>query len=217
MREKKGFIKTLDNFARIKYNIEYKIYFNYPQLCRGKLSKGEIMKTCPTCGRQFDGRFCPGCGTLAAEDASCPACGVRITGSPKFCPNCGHSFDTATPSNQSNSDNGVYTSAGANMQNNYTPGTGYSQYNGGTPTPKQTNGLAIAGFILSFIFSFIGLILSIVGLVKAKDYGGSGKGLAIAGIIISIIMMILSIMIQGMLEELLAEFETMSSIIFCIV
>lgn len=51
------------------------------------------------------------------------------------------------------------------------------------------NGIAIAGFVLSF-FSFaavIGLILSIVGLQKSKlpEFNGKGKKLAIAGIVIS--------------------------------
>ena len=54
-----------------------------------------------------------------------------------------------------------------------------------------SNGVAIAGFVLSF-FSFaavLGLILSIVGLQKSKqpEFNGKGKGLAIAGIILSCI------------------------------
>ncbi len=58
-----------------------------------------------------------------------------------------------------------------------------------TNTPN--NGIAIAGFVLSF-FSFaavIGLILSIVGLQKSKtpELNGKGKGLAIAGIVLSCI------------------------------
>lgn len=57
---------------------------------------------------------------------------------------------------------------------------------------KQSNGLAIAGFILS-LFSptfLIGFILSIVGLVKSRDMNGSGKGLAIAGVVLSSIVML---------------------------
>jgi hypothetical protein len=56
-------------------------------------------------------------------------------------------------------------------------------------TTKRTNGLAIAGFVLAFLAPLIGLILSIIGLVKAKNYGGSGKGLSIAGIVISVILL----------------------------
>ena len=40
-----------------------------------------------------------------------------------------------------------------------------------------------------------GLVLSIVGLVKAKDYNGDGKGLAIAGIVICAVVMVLGIIL----------------------
>lgn len=73
----------------------------------------------------------------------------------------------------------------------------------GAPYPPQPNGqqpyypragkwnvCAIIGFILAFLFSLIGLILSIVGLNQIKRTHEKGRGLAIAGIIISIIMMI---------------------------
>ena len=59
----------------------------------------------------------------------------------------------------------------------------------------KTNGLAIAGFVLSLasllfglICSIPGLILSIVGLNQCKKNGDEGNGLAIAGIIVSAIM-----------------------------
>ncbi len=64
---------------------------------------------------------------------------------------------------------------------------------GAAPQQKQTNGLAVAGLILPIVmpqFSIMGLILSIVGLVKSREMGGSGKGLAIAGIIVSIVMLV---------------------------
>lgn len=63
---------------------------------------------------------------------------------------------------------------------------------GGVPQQNQTNGLAIVGLILPIVmpqFSIMGLILSIVGLVKSREMGGSGKGLAIAGIIVSVIVL----------------------------
>ncbi|MDE7452925.1 MAG: DUF4190 domain-containing protein [Clostridia bacterium] len=63
------------------------------------------------------------------------------------------------------------------------------------------NGFAIAGLVCSF-FSFaavIGLILSIIGLRKAKtpEYNGKGKGLAIAGIVISCITLFYWIIIMA--------------------
>lgn len=50
---------------------------------------------------------------------------------------------------------------------------------------KQGNGFAVAGFILSLL-PLLGLIFSILGLVRSGKAGGKGKGLSIAGIILSI-------------------------------
>lgn len=52
------------------------------------------------------------------------------------------------------------------------------------------NTCSILGFIFSFLFALVGLILSIIGLNKAKKEGNK-TGLATAGIIISVINMIL--------------------------
>lgn len=60
---------------------------------------------------------------------------------------------------------------------------------------KKTNTLAILGFIFSFLFSLLGLILSILGLKKSKETG-SGKGLSIAGIVISSVSIAMSILIM---------------------
>ncbi len=63
-----------------------------------------------------------------------------------------------------------------------------------TPIPIQDTSTAIAGFILAFLFAPLGLIFSIAGLKKAKQldgatkqFGGVGRGLAIAGLIVSIL------------------------------
>ena len=82
---------------------------------------------------------------------------------------------------------------------NFDPNTGQPINNNVQPTPQaapsKTNGMAIAGFIVSLLVSgLIGLILSIIGLNKAKECN-SGKGLAIAGIIIGIVKMILTILV----------------------
>ena len=45
--------------------------------------------TCPQCGAQATGKFCPECGTKKPEPDGwvCPKCGTHATG--KFCPECG--------------------------------------------------------------------------------------------------------------------------------
>ena len=52
---------------------------------------------------------------------------------------------------------------------------------------KDSNSMAIVGFIMSFFVSIAGLICSIVGYRNAVNGNADGKGLALAGIILSAI------------------------------
>ncbi|WP_419917643.1 hypothetical protein [Candidatus Poriferisocius sp.] len=72
------------------------------------------------------------------------------------------------------------------------------------PHIKPANGMATAGFILSFftLTPFVGFpifVLSIVfcsiGLRRANVEGRQGKGLAIAGLVINIVMLLFAILI----------------------
>ena len=64
------------------------------------------------------------------------------------------------------------------------------------PAPATSNGMAIAGFVLSLLgISLVGLILSIIGLKKSKELGGAGRGLAIAGIVIGAVYMAVSFIV----------------------
>lgn len=62
-----------------------------------------------------------------------------------------------------------------------------------TPAKKKFNGLAIAGFVLSFFdyFCILGLIFSIIAIVVINKKDQRGKGLAIAGMVISIVITVL--------------------------
>lgn len=57
----------------------------------------------------------------------------------------------------------------------------------------RTNGMCIAGFVLAFFCSILGLIFSIIGLNQAKTRNERGQGFAIAGIVISVLGIILGI------------------------
>lgn len=57
---------------------------------------------------------------------------------------------------------------------------------------SSSNGMAIAGFILSFFIPLLGLIFSIIGLKRSKETN-NGKGLSTAGIIISCITMVITL------------------------
>lgn len=63
---------------------------------------------------------------------------------------------------------------------------------------SSSNGMAIAGFILSFFIPLLGLIFSIIGLKRSKETN-NGKGLSTAGIIISCITMVITI-IMGIIS-----------------
>ena len=60
---------------------------------------------------------------------------------------------------------------------------------------EESNVLAIVGFILSFFIAVAGLVCSILGLKKAPELGGKGRGLAMAGLIISIICLVLYVIL----------------------
>ena len=64
-----------------------------------------------------------------------------------------------------------------------------------TNSSNQSNTLAIVGFIFSFFIAIVGLICSIIGFKRAPEFGGNGKGLALAGIIISSLSIILTIIL----------------------
>jgi hypothetical protein len=97
---------------------------------------------------------------------SCPKCGTALAPGAAFCSVCGTNL--AAP-----------------------PVQGLSQ---GVPPPmmvapmvQRTSGMAIAGFVLAFFCSLLGLIFSIMGHNECKRSEGmvGGDGLAIAGIVIS--------------------------------
>ncbi|MBQ4168146.1 MAG: zinc ribbon domain-containing protein [Clostridia bacterium] len=69
---------------------------------------------------------------------------------------------------------------------------------------KGTNGLAVAGFICSFFFPFVGLVLSIIGLsIADTGYQKPMRGLAIAGIIISAVLLVLRVALGALIGSLI--------------
>jgi hypothetical protein len=60
-------------------------------------------------------------------------------------------------------------------------------------TNERTNGMAIAGFVLSFFIPLLGIIFSAIALGQIRRRGGRGRGLATAGLIISLATILLVI------------------------
>lgn len=91
----------------------------------------------------------------------------------KFCTNCGNQLiDEAAFCPKC----GVMANTNNNVNNN----------------SNKTNGFAIAGLILSFFTTILGLVFSIIGLVKSKTTN-DGKPLAIVGLVISIFKILITI------------------------
>ena len=53
-----------------------------------------------------------------------------------------------------------------------------------TPDTRPLSTLAVVGLVLAFFVNVIGLVISIIALVKLRTSGERGRGLAIAGIIV---------------------------------
>ena len=106
----------------------------------------------------------------------CPNCKQDLENDDVFCPKCGTKVDSKENVVEKNIEKKSDSTTSS--------------------TPKSsTNALALVGFIVSLVstilccgmFNVVSLILSIVGIVQAKDYNGNGKAFAIAGIVISAI------------------------------
>ena len=105
----------------------------------------------------------------------CKYCGKELNDNALICPNCGVATDK------------------------------YMAVAKTADAQQKTNGLAIAGMICAIVGliggdyffcipSIIGLILSIVGMVKVKQYN-SGYGFALTGIIIGAISLLIWLMV----------------------
>ena len=126
----------------------------------------------------------------------CRHCGKDV-GNAAWCPYCGAKQQ---PDEQNAQTNGSCQTS-TDSQNAWGEQINLS-------SPPRTNIFAIVGLILAFFSSLLGLIFSIIGLAKAREYG-SGKGLAIAGIVVSIFSIVFSIIATLLwlpqLQQALAE------------
>ena len=134
---------------------------------------------------------CPRCATINLDGSVvCSSCGAQL---PIAAPPPGAAPYGAPP----------YGAPPMGAPPGYPPGPPPGYYPPPYGVPMQmapsTSGMAVAGFVLSFLCSILGLIFSIIGYNEVKNSNGmkTGGGLALAGIIISIVNMLLGIMIMS--------------------
>jgi hypothetical protein len=115
----------------------------------------------------------------------CSKCGAPLNGA-AFCSACGTSVLVAPSA---------------------APGNPTASSLSGVPQAPTTNGLAIAGFVISivgfFVFNWLGVVFGIVALNQIKKSEGrqSGRGLAIAAIVIGSLFLIPFLSIFSFLSQ----------------
>ena len=77
----------------------------------------------------------------------------------------------------------------------YSPRSAPADNSAQSPAVECSNDMATAGLVFAFLIPLLGLIFSLIGLQRAKQYNGKGQGLAIAGLVISLLGMLVGVMI----------------------
>jgi len=136
---------------------------------------------CGNCGNQMqpDSQFCAKCGARGQAPAPAPAPAQPFTSS---------------------------TTTQFGQFGEQTQSTQFSSGQSHSSTMPQKNSMATAGLILAFFIPILGLIFSCMGLSKAKQLNGLGRGVAIAGIVISILNFLLTLFVlPELLDGLVVE------------
>lgn len=136
----------------------------------------------------------PGVG--AARFGGAPA-------TPSSAPTRVSTFGSADPlPNEQRTGSSLQTPTYAPAAAAYAGATSFGTFGSASPAPSapmvwetpRTDGVAVAGFVLSLLLWPLGLVLSLVGLGRTKDGRAKGHGLAVAGVVISLVSAVLAVM-----------------------
>lgn len=137
----------------------------------------------------------------------CPFCGKELTSTGDLCEHCGALLpEMNAPQAQAQPTQLPATKICRVCRNEIPQRSIYCpichQKIKGDPVPyaatsaPQKNGMAVAGFVCSFISPLLGWIFGGIGLNRSKQRGGKGKGLSIAALVIASAMFILNLIIM---------------------
>lgn len=169
-----------------------------------------VEKKCAKCGEVLPQgvKFCPNCGEAIVKaeefeqkaevvEKKCAKCGEVLSQGVKFCPKCGEKVQVAQPKT-------IYvrrcTTCGATVSVNeiYCP-TCHTLMPPVNTYQKQSNGIAVAGFVCSFFVPILGWIFGGIGLSRSQQRFGKGKGFSIAAIVIASASFVLNLAGYGIL------------------
>ena len=131
----------------------------------------------------------------------CPYCGSEVDDGYSFCTSCGGKLvEKNQPTQENNSDDNLFGFEEGNSNYNQTSDQQPQQPQAQQevqPQEQKLNTCCFLGFIFAFVFAFVGLILSCMGLSQVKNNPTEkGKGFAIAGVVLSILSMVGSFIIS---------------------
>ncbi|MGN0813311.1 MAG: zinc-ribbon domain-containing protein [Candidatus Coproplasma sp.] len=129
----------------------------------------------------------------------CQACGTQIPDDAVFCPSCGKKVFVdpwARTPNEGSQNNNASQSSTKTFDSEYCQSNNYRQTNTTVNTNTDNySPLTIAGVVLAFLASLIGLILSICAYNEAKRTGSEkNKSLSKTGIIIASVFLGLEVL-----------------------
>lgn len=163
------------------------------------------MKNCTSCGAPLeDGyTFCPHCGASCSHGAGgegekkCPKCGAPVRGGYTFCISCGASLHAGS------AEEARLASPRPAVPPQPAPYAPPRQYYG---AGRPVNTAGIAGFVvgiaalflllwivMNIVLSFIGLVVSGVGMSLRRAHRLSG--FAIAGLVVNIVALLLAVLV----------------------
>lgn len=162
------------------------------------------MKQCTSCGAPLEEgyTFCPHCGAhcAPAQGNKCPKCGAPAKEGYAFCIHCGASLHTGAAPGAANASSGTTGQPSPQPAPRYAPPR--QSYGAGRPVNiAGISGLAVGivalflvwGPVLNIILSFVGLVVSGVGISLRRARRLSG--FAIAGLVVSIVAMLLAVLV----------------------